>query len=459
MVYIAIDIGSTYIKSSLLDPDSGIISERNRAEVAPRIRQENSLRFEVEMDAILTAVRAILDGYTAQRRDIAGILLFTQMHGFVYSDPACPEERYISWQDARCLEAADASGRTVLDLLGERITLEEMRPTGVYLKPALGLCNLYALIRERGGVPTPGAKLYTLGSYLIEKLTGRNICHITNAAPIGLADVVNGRWHRPLIEKLGFSGIRFPEIATQMEICGYYEADGQHIAVYPDVGDVQASVCGSGAVTGDVAVNMGTAGQVVMLHETARIGRGDPRYYEIRPYFNGVYCHTISRMPSGRNLDVLAELVRQIGSRVFGQEISLAEVWRRLGSCGENADSQGLSVDTSFYETPEHLADGAITHIHRANLTLENLFSAAYADLGRVYAGYIHMMEEAVGQKAKRLVFCGGAVRANPMIRRAIEEAVGIKGVLSVSGDEVHEGLMKIACEIERAKAEGEKQL
>lgn len=459
MVYIAIDIGSTYIKSSLLNPDSGVISERNRAEVAPKIQQENSLRYEVDMGRILAAVRGILDGYTSRRRDIAGILLSTQMHGFVYSDSTSSEEKYISWQDARCLEPVDDSGKTVLDLLGERITIEEMRPTGVYLKPALGLCNLYALIRERGGVPAQGATLYTLGSYLIEKLTGRNVCHITNAAPIGLADVFHGCWNKSLIEKLGFSGIRFPEMATAMEACGYYEADGQRIAVYPDVGDVQASVCGSGAVAGDVAVNMGTAGQVVMLHNTAGIGRGDPRYYEIRPYFDGLYCHTISRMPSGRNLDVLAELVRQIGGRVFGQEISLAEVWRRLGSCGESADSQGLRVDTSFYETPEHLADGAILHIHRANLTLENLFSAAYADLGRVYAGYIHMMEEAVGQKARRLVFCGGAVRANPMIRRAIEETVGLRGVLSVSGDEVHEGLMKIACGIERAKAEGGKRL
>ncbi|MDO5377302.1 MAG: FGGY family carbohydrate kinase, partial [Clostridia bacterium] len=336
----------------------------------------------------------------------------------------------------------------------ERISLEEMRPTGVYLKPALGLCNLYALIRERGGKPAEGARLYTLGSYLIEKLTGRNVCHITNAAPIGLADVFQGGWHRPLIEKIGFSGIDFPEMATKMEVCGYYETNGQRIAVYPDVGDVQASVCGSGAGAGDVVVNMGTAGQVVMLHAAAGIGRGDPRYYEIRPYFDGLYCHTISRMPSGRNLDVLVELVRQIGESVFGQKVSLAEVWQRLGSCGQSADSHGLSVDTSFYETPEHLADGAIEHIHRANFTLENLFSAAYADIGRVYAGYIHMMEEAVGQKAKRLVFCGGAVRANPLIRSAIEEAAGLRGVLSVSGDEVHEGLMKIACEIESAKAE-----
>ena len=189
MVYIAIDIGSTYIKSSLLDPATGEISCRNRAAVSQKISQENPLRFEVEMSGIMDSVMGILSGYTSTRSDIAGILFSTQQHGFIYSDPAFPGDRYISWQDARCLEPIDESGETVLSMLQKRISVEMMKPTGVYLKPALGACNLYALIRERGGKVTPGAKLYTLGSYIIEKLTGSNVCHITNAAPVGLADI------------------------------------------------------------------------------------------------------------------------------------------------------------------------------------------------------------------------------------------------------------------------------
>ena len=455
MVYIAIDIGSTYIKSSLLDPQTGVIMDRNRAAVSQKIAQESPKRFEVEMSAIMASVREILRGYTDAREDIAGILLSTQQHGFVYSDPAQPQDKYVSWQDARCLEAIDEAGNTVLGMLQERISVEEMRPTGVYLKPALGMCNLYALIRERGGV-TPGAKLYTLGSYIIEQLTGNNVCHITNAAPIGLADIYNGRWYWELIEKLGFDKIEFPTLATGLDICGYYHAGNQRIAVYPDTGDVQTCIHGGGTKEGDIAVNMATAGQVCMVHKASGIGRGDPRYYEIRPHFDGLYCHTISRMPSGRNMDVLVEFIAEVGERVFGQRLSAAEIWQRLGDCGSSADTQGLAVDTSFYEMPEQLANGAVTHIERANLTLSNLFGAAYADIGRVYAHYIHMMEEAVGQKAQRMVFCGGAVRNNTIIRLALERAVGLQGVLSVSGDEVHEGLMKLAQSIELAhSAEG----
>ena len=454
MVYIAIDIGSTYIKSSLLDPKTGEISCRNRAAVSQKISQENPLRFEVEMGSIMDSVMEILAGYTTTRKDIAGLLLSTQQHGFVYSDPAFPGDKYISWQDARCLEPIDESGETVLSLLQKRISVEMMKPTGVYLKPALGACNLYALIRERGGKVTPGAKLYTLGSYIIEKLTGNNVCHITNAAPVGLADIYNGCWYQALIDELGFGGIEFPKLATDLSVCGWYEVDGQRIAVYPDTGDVQTCIHGGGAVEGDIAVNMATAGQVCMVHRTASIGRGDPRYYEIRPHFDGLYCHVISRMPSGRNMEVLVELLSDIGEKVFGQKMSVAEIWKKLGSCGSVQDTQGLVVDTSFYETPEHLADGSIMHINRANLTLENLFGAAYADLGRAYAHYIRMMEEAVSQKAARLVFCGGAVRNNPMIQRALERAVGLEGHLFGTGDEVHEGMMRLACSIDAAKGE-----
>ena len=454
MVYIAIDIGSTYIKSSLLDPKTGEISCRNRAAVTQKISQENPLRFEVEMGGIMESVMAILSGYTSTRKDIAGILFSTQQHGFIYSDPAVPGDRYISWQDARCLEPIDESGETVLSMLQKRISVEMMQPTGVYLKPALGACNLYALIRERGGKVTPGAKLYTLGSYIIEKLTGNNVCHITNAAPVGLADIYGGCWYQKLIDELGFTGITFPKLATDLSVCGYYEVDGQRIAVYPDTGDVQTCIHGGGALEGDVAVNMATAGQVCMLHRTASIGRGDPRYYEIRPHFDGLYCHTISRMPSGRNMEVLVELLADIGEKVFGQKLSVADLWKRLGSCGSNADTQGLTVDTSFYETPEHLADGKIEHINRANLTLDNLFGAAYADLGRAYAHYIGMMEEAVEQKVKRMVFCGGAIRNNPMIQHALERAVGLEGHLFGSGDEVHEGMMKLAQSIDKANAQ-----
>ena len=47
------------------------------------------------------------------------------------------------------------------------------------------------------------------------------------------------------------------------------------------------------------------------------------------------------------------------------------------------------------------------------------------------------------------MIFCGGAVRNNPMIRSALEHTVGLPSMLSVSADEVHEGMMQLARKID----------
>ena len=449
MYYIAIDIGSTYIKSSLLAPSEGRILRQTRGEVTPKCHLESPLRFEVDMNEMMALVYDLLESYQDVMVLVDGIIFSTQQHGFVYVDPAFEGERYISWQDARCLEPMGEDGETTLSLLQRRITIDMMRPTGVYLKPALGACNLYTLIRERHGVISEGAKLYTLGSYIIEKLTGNNVCHITNAAPLGLVDIYRRCWCRELIERFGFERIELPRLVSDIEVCGWYEAAGRRIAVYPDVGDVQISVYGSGTEPGDVAVNMATAGQLNMPSASREILDADPRFYEIRPYFDGLYCHTISRMPSGRNLEVLVHFLRDIGSRIFGAELSTEEIWSRLDGCTLDGDTAGLEVSTAFYEMPEQLADGAIQHIDRANLTVDHLFSAAYRDMGRVYAHYLEIMARANGEKPRRMVFCGGAVRKNRQIQEALERATGLSGVLSVSPDEVHEGLLKLVSKIE----------
>ena len=46
------------------------------------------------------------------------------------------------------------------------------------------------------------------------------------------------------------------------------------------------------------------------------------------------------------------------------------------------------------------------------------------------------------------MVFCGGAVRKNRQIQKVLEQATGLNGVLSVSPDEVHEGLLKLVSRI-----------
>ena len=140
------------------------------------------------------------------------------MHGFVLGDT------YVSWQDTSCLKK-NPDGISYLDELKEKISREDMRRTGVYLKPSLGLCNLYAILGE--GNQGREEEIFTLGSYLIHRLTGRNCCHITNAAPWGLVDLETKDWDPELLRKLSFDRMRFPEIAREdTQVCGSLSGGG-----------------------------------------------------------------------------------------------------------------------------------------------------------------------------------------------------------------------------------------
>ena len=54
--------------------------------------------------------------------------------------------------------------------------------------------------------------------------------------------------------------IKLPAITSHMECCGYYQEGDVRLGVFPDVGDVQTSVYGTDAVTGDLIINIGTSG-------------------------------------------------------------------------------------------------------------------------------------------------------------------------------------------------------
>ncbi len=444
MFYLAIDLGSSYIKSALINPENGEILERNRVSVDGKLHSSNELVYEISMRIIMDTVLSLIERYKTICKTLKGIVLSTQMHGFVLSDNTYGEDIYISWQDARCLGIMPGKGESYLDHMKHLFSQEKMRTTGVYLKPALGMCNLYALMHERKFVTGRDAEIYTLGSYIIAKLTGSNICHITNAAPLGLVDIEKKVWRDDLIRECGFIKLRFPALTADLGVCGYYDLDGDRIPVYPDVGDMQCAALGSYAKEGDVIVNMATAGQIIRISESADTGSADPGYYEIRPYFNGGFCHVISRMPGGRNLDVLIDFIRGAGRRIFAMDLPRDEVWELFLEGFRYVEDPGILVDVSYYELPEKLSDGAITGIDRSNFTLDNLMSAAFNDIGKVYGHYLRILS-AGRIPASRIVFSGGAIRNNPILQQIIVKETGLPGRVSPIEDEVLSGLSQIA--------------
>ncbi len=441
---LAIDIGSSFIKAAVMDTDAGELTQVHKQDMPGRLPNPDGRVYEVRIDTVWDAVWQIIQRCCAADAAIEHIVFSTQMHGFVLADTASGEPVYVSWQDARCLNPMPGWQISYLEHLKNMLSRDDMAPSGVYLKPALGLCNLYAIMAQRSAPAGEPVTVYTLGSYFISKLTGRNICHVSNAAPLGLCDIRLGAWRQALIDRLGFGGLRFPEIATDFSPVGTARINGRPVAISPDLGDVQCSVLGAGARKGDIIVNMATAGQVIALSESRSTHNADLAYYELRPYLRGEVCHVVSRMPGGRNLDVLIDFFRELGDTVFGQSISREDLWQRVvEACQTQPETDGLQVDCSFYELPEKLAGGNIANIRRTNLTLNHLIHATMRDIARNYAHYARLIEKNTAP-IQRIVFCGGAVRNNVLLQQAIAREMGLPYVLSSAPDEVLEGLFEV---------------
>lgn len=434
MEVIGIDIGSSFLKVSLFDMDSGKLIEKKK-QPSPK-RRGSGTRFEVRAGEYVDFVRNIIDSY-AKVYNLAGVLLSTQMHGFVYSSSLKSEDDiYVSWQDMRCTERMN-NGQTYLEFLQGVVSKEDMETCGVNLKPSLASCNLFTMLEQNPDIPRNG-RLYTIGSYIIEKLTGRNICHPSNAAPMGLINVRDRCWEEKIISKLGFENMVLPELALDdYKACGTYYTNGQAVSVFPDYGDQQIAILGCSTTKGDGVVNIATGCQVSVITDKFIPGK-----YELRPYFEGTYLGTISNMPAGRGLDVLINFIKEVILRVANLQVSTADVWQKIMN-GFEMDTQGILVDMSFYATTENSNGGSISRITQNNLHVNTLISAAFKDMARTYKENFKILHKL--EPISRIVCSGGVSWKNPVLVEAIRQETGLPCRLSPLEDEALAGLYRAA--------------
>lgn len=439
MNFIAIDIGSTFIKAAVYDLEKEIILWQESYRTPEKRILENHRHFEVNAIEFVVSVKEIIQEIYGAVGACQGILFSTQQHGCVLEHPDMKEDTYISWQDTRCMDINPRSGRSYLEDIEELLPKTVMEGTGVPVKPALAMCNLYTLFQENDLAKTPNAKIYTLGSYVISVLTGNNICHITNAAPMGFADILKQTWRMDILEKLGLDFFVLPEITGGMNCSGYYKNGDINLPVYTDVGDVQVCTYGTGADTGDLVVHIGTSGQLVYISDEYSYGD-----YETRPYFDGKYCRVISRMPGGRNFDVQIGYIQEIGEKIFGKKLSKEEIWDKVHKLDNVEDLDGLSVDCGFYELPNGNGDGNISHINHTNFQIANVIKATAVDFGAKYRYFADTLFDR-NYFDGTLYYAGGAALKNQMLQNEISLAIGFEKIVSTNENEVYVGMLKLA--------------
>lgn len=370
MAYIGLDLGSTYTKAALLE-NGRVICEKRLAS-PPRLNGDPD-RYEMDAQLYFEQMLSLLEEFSDS--DTQGILISTQMHGWVLTDEAFhPLTPYVSWQDR--------IGAKHLSSIARLLAPQDVEPAGVPLKPNLALCSLMGRMME-GFRLRPGTRLCTLGGYLIGRLTGRHLCHMTNAAPTGLADVRKGGWNLPLVHKSGLDELILPQIVSNLSPAGTWKG----IPVYPDLGDQQVCAAGAELETDTcLHVSVGTAGLIGIL--TSEWGHGP---FENRPWIqSGCYLRTVSGLPGGRNVAAL----KDEAAAALSPDIMEDDVWQMMTTL--RADHLPAQAN----EWPARI-------------------ESFYQDMGVRYRQASDGMERSI----TRLSFSGGCAAKNPELRRKLTEA------------------------------------
>ncbi len=441
MKFVAIDVGSSFMKAALLDTESLELHIQREIEMPRANTGKDNLCYEIDADCIYQRVKQVIDELIeANGSDIRGITISTQMHGFVFCDEGGRAKTpYVSWQDNRCLRINE-KGQTYLQELESILSQEEMRSNGLYLKPGLGFCNAYTAVKQNTFQIDNGDYFCTLGAYLIFNLTKERKCHITNAAPLGLVDVKQGCWNQNIIHKLQFDRFQLFDLVSDTTICGYYHGSYGDVAVYPDWGDQQVAVLGSfmNAIT-DVNINVATASQLGYISNEFNTGA-----FETRPYFEGLYLNTVTRMPNGKILDVVVNFVEDIGTRIYQTELSRQELWSRIFGAVEVENSVEMTCDVGFIRDLLGTKQGYFGNITDQNFTVGNLFRSVFTTYANIFDTYLNFI---VSDKAKlqRIVYTGGAILKNPYLQKAIREKIGVSDFCSPIKCEVFLGHLRLA--------------
>jgi sugar (pentulose or hexulose) kinase len=435
MEFLAIDIGSSFLKGAVLDLNTRQVRSVTRMPFPDPVTSHAPGHFEVPADEIVAAAERLLHQLLGQSPRCAGVVASTQMGGLVLADAhGRPHSHYISWRDQRTVGEGQSFAR-----LRERLGDQRLAALGHDLKPGYML-SLLDWLSSRGERPATGLAPLSIGDFVLARLCrAQPLAHPTAAC--GSVAVATRQWDFPSIELLGLDQLAWPTMVELTTPVGHWLVDGRSLPCYPALGDHACALAGILLEPGELSINISTGSQVSQLTNTLLAGS-----YQTRPYLDQRFLNTITHIPAGRSLNVIVDLLSEL-ARAQGQ--TLADPWPYIAAAAEAAESRELeqptaqaspnalpmqascstqptapstlSVDLSFFEGPlgNH---GSITHITTENLAVGPLFLAAFRAMARNYAVLADRISPT--RSWSRLVFSGGLAQNLSILRRLVRQSI-----------------------------------
>ncbi len=293
MSFVLLDIGGTYIKCRLSDSEN--ISKVRTPAFLPNLAQNIK---EFDPFQIIELINDLLNQVTQSNKNIDGILISGQMHGWIITDSECnPITNLVTWQDTRSLIVKDFFRN-----LQNSISQEDQIICGNEIKvgsPVVGIA--YSLKFNK----ISRYRIFSLLSWISYQITheSRFIMNITDAAAFSFVNLKSNDWHKNVVSSLNIEFQALPTITTNIEIIGISKQFG--CPVYTPIGDYQASLLGSEIKIDEISLNIATGGQVSKISKI--IGEYG---MQTRPYFNGTFLATKTHLPAGRHANYILSKFR-----------------------------------------------------------------------------------------------------------------------------------------------------
>lgn len=411
MEALALDIGSTTIKGTVLDVAQGTLGPVFTRDFPDPLTGLPPEWFEVAPDAVEAATRAVLDELLSHCPAPSALFVSGQMGGTILVDEdGRALTNYLSWRDQRT-RAMAANGSAPLGELRERWSGGLLEAVGNELQAGSTTSLLFWLL-EAGQLASGGIPV-TVADYVIGRLGTRvglwPTMHVTHA--IGLLDLETSTWHRSALRAAGLKNVPWPELVDQIEpqvIARFGEVE---FPVYGAYGDQQTALRGADLEAGELSLNISTGSQVSRRTKTY-----EPGQYQSRRYFDGDWLNTITHLPAGRSLNVLVDLLTELAS---AEGVTLRDPWGTLMRKADAVSDTTLDVNLSFFAGPLGRT-GRIDGITTENLTVGALLQAAFRNMADNYAHAAARLDP--DHTATAVVLSGGLTRTAPTLRRLIAE-------------------------------------
>ncbi|HEX4487847.1 MAG TPA: FGGY family carbohydrate kinase [Terriglobales bacterium] len=434
MSFIAIDLGTSFIKAAVLDLESFSLQNIRRIPFPDPISGLDPLKVEFDCGTILAAVKQLLSELQDDADQCEGIVLCTQMSCLVMMDEqGHARSNCIGWRDQRALEPYPSGEGSYYDELKRRISPQQRRELGNELPTGAPISFLFWMAEKHQ--LEPGLIPASLADFVLSTLCrSQPTVESTNAMAYELLDLTRMQWHQEVIEELGLGKLRWPTILQHGQIVGHLKLGEKEIPCYTAVGDYQCALAGAFLTEKELSLNVSTGSQVSRLTKTLLLGD-----YQTRPFFDGKYTNTLSHLPAGRSLNVLVDLVTEFAN---AQNADALDPWQYIAKAATSAAETDLQVNLGFFPGPCG-NDGAIANIREKNLNVGSLFRAAFENMAENYANCADRVWPE--HEWRNIVFSGGVARKLDQLRALIEARLQTKSRLCQLEEDTLLGLMVLA--------------